>query len=772
MTRILIVGAGGREYAVAKKLTESPETVYLTVYAPGLDQDAPIASLGSCLILGDESGVWNLAAKKVFDVVFIGPEKYLAEGYVDRFQNEFGIPCIGPTKALARLETSKIWARRFIELYMNVNPKYTVFTPEQVGAFENHVNAHAPNVVVKADGLHGGKGVLVCDEQSDGSDAIVFGKQILARGESLLVEERLRGDEFSLMSFTDGNTIIHMPPIQDFKRAYENDQGPNTGSMGALTHVHPRRLSFLTDEDISECRNINNDVLGALDTEEGLSFCGILYGSFMKIRHPRKGESAIRVIEYNVRFGDPECMIALALLKTDLHSIFKAMASKTLHTLNLAWSSKAAVVKYLVPEGYPTKPRAGAIFSLPTLSPGLTLYYGDCREMGENRYVLGSSRTLAVLATSAVSTQDAAARINAWLDQVHASAFYRRDIGLESNVYQLSGVNIDEGNRVVGEIQKHVETTFNAHTVSRFGDFSGLFALNGLGYRDPILVTSMDGVGTKSLFVLKHYDPLVAYAMLGRDLVNHSVNDCLVKGAKPLFFLDYFATRHVRADHVGSFVRGVAEACRTAGCVLIGGETAEMPDVYANTEPNPFSEPKARLTIASDLVGTMVGIVERDAIIDGKTAIHEGDVVLGWSSSGPHTNGYSMIRHITKKLMLSKDEVSQLAATHRSYMPEVTRLRDANIPIHGLSHITGGGFEENVPRMLPSHLAVAWDKFDFAPIFTFLQRHGQISNAEMRRVFNCGIGMVVVVPQTVVDAVRRLVPETRTMGRIVKIETK
>ncbi len=786
ITTILILGAGGREYAVAKALHGADTALFVfdrsfeTTTTKTKPRPRPIWRFAKRI--ESEERMWALAKAGMFDMVFVGPEKYLAEGVVDRFEDEYNTRCIGPRKALAQLETSKAYARERVGTHgLNYhNPNYRVFNPGDEQAFHDYLAEHKPNVVVKGDGLHGGKGVWVCDDARTWHEGYDFGKRMLAQGEAVLVEERLRGDEFSLMTFTDGNTCQHMPPIQDFKRAYDGDKGPNTGSMGAITSVHPRRLPFLTDEDIKLCQSINADIILEKfeDDPDTQPYRGILYGSFMKVRQLKKGESSpIKIIEYNVRFGDPECIVALALLETKLVDVFKAIVKGTLCKQTLRWSSDACVIKYVVPNGYPAEPSVKeATLSLPPHfspsylenHPHLQAIYADFQMLGPCTGVSGRSRTVGLLCRSSVSTQAAASEVNAILEQVKGPVYYRRDIGLESNVYQLSGVNINEGNRVVTHIQKHVESTFDKHTISRFGDFSGLYALAGLGYKDPVLVTSIDGVGTKSLFVLKHYDPEVGYAMLGRDLVNHCVNDCLVKGARPLFFLDYFATRHIRSHHVGAFVKGIAKACRAAGCVLIGGETAEMPDVYANAEPNPYRDPGARLTIATDMVGTMVGVVERDQIIDGKTGIREGDVVLGLPSSGPHTNGYSLIRHITKHMTLTNEQIAQLAATHTSYLKDIHTLNKAGVAIHGLSHITGGGFEENVPRMMPDHLAVAWrSDFTFAPIFQFLQKQGHISDAEMRRVFNCGVGMVLIVPPQDVKVVHTLLPSVQTMGTVI-----
>jgi len=302
--------------------------------------------------------------------------------------------------------------------------------------------------------------------------------------------------------------------------------------------------------------------------------------------------------------------------------------------------------------------------------------------------------------------------------------------------YRQSGVDIDAGNETVQRIKSLARATFTPGVLSQIGSFGGLFELDRERYREPVLVSSADGVGTKLkvAFVTGRHDSV------GTDLVNHCVNDILVQGAEPLFFLDYLATGRLSPAVAEQVIAGVARGCRENGCALIGGETAEMPGFYADGE--------------YDLAGFIVGIVERDRIIDGRS-IASGDVLVGLPSAGLHTNGYSLARRVLFEVCrLSPGDVvpelggavgDVLLATHRSYLHAVRPLVTRDL-VKGMAHVTGGGITENLPRVLPPGTSAQIDRGSWTvpPIFRFLQDRGAIPTDEMFRTFNMGIGLIVV----------------------------
>jgi phosphoribosylformylglycinamidine cyclo-ligase len=302
--------------------------------------------------------------------------------------------------------------------------------------------------------------------------------------------------------------------------------------------------------------------------------------------------------------------------------------------------------------------------------------------------------------------------------------------------YRDAGVNIDAGNEAVRRIRGLARSTFTSGVLSDIGSFGGLFRLDTGRFREPILVSSADGVGTK----LKVAFMAGRHETVGIDLVNHCVNDILVQGAEPLFFLDYLSTGRLQPEIAESIVRGMASACRENGCALLGGETAEMPGFYADGE--------------YDLAGFIVGAVDRERLITGR-AIAVGDVLVGVPSSGLHTNGYSLARSVVfDRLGLKVDSyVAELGCTvgdallepHRSYLQCLRTLLDAG-RIKGMAHITGGGITENLPRVLPHGTCaiVETRAWEVPPLFRWLQQNGQIPEADMRRAFNMGIGLIIV----------------------------
>lgn len=310
--------------------------------------------------------------------------------------------------------------------------------------------------------------------------------------------------------------------------------------------------------------------------------------------------------------------------------------------------------------------------------------------------------------------------------------------------YKDSGVDIDAGNALVERIKGVAKSTTRPEVLGGLGGFGALCELPA-GYQEPVLVTGTDGVGTKLRLALD----LGQHDTIGIDLVAMCVNDLVVAGAEPLLFLDYYATGKLDVDMAADVVTGIGHGCRQAGCALVGGETAEMPGMYAGSD--------------YDLAGFCVGVVEKSDILDG-SKVAAGDVLLGMASSGPHSNGYSLIRKILEISDASLDMAidggslgdALLAPTRIYVKPLLSLLRDSDVPVHAMSHITGGGLLENLPRVLPEGTVARIDttSWERPAIFDWLQQQGNVDEHEMHRVLNCGIGMVVVVPADGADKAR------------------
>ena len=321
--------------------------------------------------------------------------------------------------------------------------------------------------------------------------------------------------------------------------------------------------------------------------------------------------------------------------------------------------------------------------------------------------------------------------------------------------YKAAGVDIDAGQHAVDLMKNAVRSTFTANVLADVGAFGGLYALTQLPPQ-PVLVASTDGVGTK----VKLAAQLGRWEGIGHDIVNHCVNDILVQNARPLFFLDYIATSKLVPTAVASVVTGIADACRAVGCALLGGETAEMPGVYTEG--------------AFDLAGTVVGLVDRNHLLPQPTAMQAGDALFGLPSSGPHTNGYSLIRQLVGNRDLNEQVTNgqtladALLAPHRCYLPEIDKIQAAHIDLWGMAHITGGGFIENLPRVLPPDLqgVIYLKRWQQPPLFQQLRDWGNLANEEMFRVFNMGIGMILIVPATAATALQATLPEALPLGHL------
>ncbi len=328
-------------------------------------------------------------------------------------------------------------------------------------------------------------------------------------------------------------------------------------------------------------------------------------------------------------------------------------------------------------------------------------------------------------------------------------------VGRQAGRYAAAGVDIDAGRRAVELMQAAVQATHTLQVVAEADGFGGLFALTDLPPR-PLLVASTDGVGTKVKLAAEHG----RWHGIGADIVNHCLNDILVQGAQPLFFLDYIAVDRLVPENVAAIVTGAAGACREAGCALLGGETAEMPDVYAAG--------------ACDVAGTIVGLVDRQGLLPRRQEMRPGDLLIGLPSSGPHTNGYSLIRRVIEgrdlQMFLEDGEplLDALLAPHRSYLPAVRALEEAGVEVKGLAHITGGGLVDNLPRILPpgSRARIDCPSWEVPPVFRSLQSWSGMDGVEAFRVFNMGIGMVVVAAAEEAGRAQSILPGALVIGAL------
>jgi phosphoribosylamine--glycine ligase len=411
--KVLLVGGGGREHAIARSLSSCRETTICSVMAR---KNPGIAALSEDMLIEKETNVpaaVKFALSRKADYAVIGPEAPLEAGIVDRLENA-GIPCVGPTVSAARLETDKAFCREMMGRNSIAGcPRYRIaYNAQDADAF---IRAYEGDLAIKPIGLTGGKWVRIMGEHLDRDGAIAYVRSL---GGNVVLEERLIGEEFTLQAFVDGRHLVPMPLVQDHKRAFEDDEGPNTGGMGSYS-MPDHTLPFVTRDDAGQALAIMKEAVSAME-KAGFPYRGILYGQFMNTA------GGPMVIEFNARFGDPEAMNVLSLLESDFSSIIEKIVSGTLSPSDVSFSKKATVCKYLVPEGYPHAPKTGEELRIGGNSRAI-LYYANIDEQ-DGRYFTQTSRTMAFVGLG--DTLEEAEQIAEHAaSSVAGRVRHRRDIG-------------------------------------------------------------------------------------------------------------------------------------------------------------------------------------------------------------------------------------------------------------------------------------------------------------------------------------------------------
>ena len=672
------------------------------------------------------------------------------------FDSPAGIRCYGPSKSAARMEGSKTFSKDFMKKFNIPTAAYENFSRyEDAKKYLESINH---NVVIKASGLAAGKGVIIPSTKEEAQAAlkeIMLDKEFGAAGDEIVIEEFLEGDELSILSFSDGYTIRSLPPAQDHKRIFDGDKGPNTGGMGCYAPTN-----IATKELIAEIeRTILQPTIDGM-RKERFPFVGTLFTGLMITKDGPK------CLEYNVRFGDPETQTLLPLMSkdTDLAEIMISCTDGWLDALSVKVDAKSSATVVVAAGGYPGNYAKGIHMKVDTPPTDTVIFHAGTIIKDKQLQTSGGR----VIASQAVAENLELAVKKAYsgvecikFDEM----FYRKDIAhrafkppavtKEALTYASAGVSIDAGNEFVERIRKAVLSTARAGAEAEIGGFGGEVDIAKAGYTGaPVLVGAIDGVGTKLM---------VAQAMnkhdtVGIDLVAMNVNDLVVQGAEPLMFLDYYGCSRLELETAANFVEGVAKGCIAANCALSGGETAEMPGMYQKDD--------------YDAAGSAHGVMYEENRLPRKSDMAEGDVLIGLASNGVHSNGFSLVRRIVEREHLPYTDPApwdtsnsvglSLLTPTRIYVKPLLKVIEKKLLL-GLSHITGGGLTENIPRMLPSHLAAEVDvsSWQLTPLFKWLKQAGNVSSAEMGRTFNMGVGMVAVVKK---ENVSRVIEELEKEG--------
>ena len=420
--KFLVIGSGAREHAIVRALDRSPQKKEIVCLASNMNPG--IAELCDELTIGninDPYFVVSYVKEMGATLAIIGPENPLANGVADALWDG-GIKVVGPKKDLAQLETSKAFTRNFLNEYdIPGGPQYETFN--SMDRVEDFLTELGENYVVKYDGLAGGKGVKVSgDHLHSHEEALAYCNELVDKNGEFVIEEKFIGEEFSLMSFCDGETLKHMPAVQDHKRAYEGDTGPNTGGMGTYSDAD-HSLPFLTEDDIAEAHDINIATATAVKDKFGEGYKGILYGGFMATAN------GVKLIEYNARFGDPEAMNVLSLLQSDFIDICNGIANSILENVDVSFQNKATVCKYAVPEGYPDSPVKGEPIDVSGVTNSDRLFYASV-DIQNGQLVEAGSRTVAIVGI-ADTISEAEAIAEKEVSSISGPLFHRIDIGTD-----------------------------------------------------------------------------------------------------------------------------------------------------------------------------------------------------------------------------------------------------------------------------------------------------------------------------------------------------
>lgn len=638
--------------------------------------------------------------------------------------------CLFPSKEQFQLESSKSYCRNYINNtpFKSINPEYLIIDKNY-----DIENFDFKNKVIKGDGLASGKGVYVYDDHFQTNlQAYHIITNLFQNHDKIIIEEKLDGYEFSLISLSWRDSITHFPIIKDFKRLNNGDTGPNTGGMGTISFPGGS-MPFLTEEDVKYCKEINEYICN------NLNYQGFLYGSFIKTF-----DNKIKLIEYNCRLGDSEAVNICASIESEfgLH-----LLDPIENPLEIDMS-RYTYFRYCVPNGYPNLDMK---LSNPYFTyckndiPDQVIYFANCYNIYNlpNNicvYEMNKSRAFGIF-TQGPKLSTVIEKNNLYISKVYGNIHYRTDLDIYfTKNYKINSLNylkhLNNYNHIIENTKNYIDqinqnivnTRPTLNLIGKIGDFA-----NSIQYKNYKLICSVDGAGTKTKFLENHPE---RFFILGQDIVNHNINDMLCNNGNPIAFMDYYGCDKLNKEEFNQFITGVMQQCEYHKIPLIGGETAEMKGIFVNNE--------------IEVLGILLGIIDENKSNKNGLNIESGNYIYGIKSHGAHTNGFTKLRDIDKRIIggIRKDVKNYFSRPHRCYTDIVKKIQnDLENHITGLVHITGGGFQDNISRIFPKsnlniNLIDWYDDLDEE--WKYIFENSNMVWEDFIRVFNAGYGFCII----------------------------
>ncbi|XP_064261487.1 trifunctional purine biosynthetic protein adenosine-3-like [Passer domesticus] len=734
--RVLVIGSGGREHALAWKLAQSPHVKHVFV-APGNAGTAANGKISnSAVLVSNHTIVTQFCKDHNIGLVVVGPEALLAAGMVDDLRAA-GVRCFGPWARAAQLASNSSSSKAFLERHGLPTARWGAFsTPQEACRFITSTDF--PARVVRARGPAARKEVTIAASKKEACRAVQEIMQDRMFGEMVVIEELLQGEELSCSCFTDGVTVASMPPAQPHKRLLDGDGGPTTAGMGAYCPVPQVPEALL--EQIRGA--ILQHIVDSL-RQEGAAYVGVLQAGLMLTKE------GVKILNFKCQFGDPQCQVILPLLKNDFYEVIQATIDGKLCSCMPAWlENRTAVCVVMASPGYPGDSDKGMEVTglVQAEELGLQVFHGGTA-LKDGRVVTTGGRVLSITAVRQ-DLMEALGEANRGVATIHfQGATFRRDIGHRGLRLLRQPLALMYKDRHVGAGTREVLSCLpqasavrgtRAGGRSEGGGFAAFFDLKASGYDDPILVSQTKGLGPKLQVaqVCKRHDTL------GQDLVAMCVNDLLAQGAEPLFFLSHLACGKLDAEVLETIKGGIAEACRSAGCAFLGEEVTEA---AAPCPPGLCA-----------LAGFAVGAAERGQRLPGLQRAEEGDALLGLGSPGIHGRAFGVVRRIllTASLRCSSPAPGSCGDTTLGdvLLTPGKMFSPALLPVLRSGHVKGfaptaEGLLGGISRLLPEHLSAVLDALSWKipEIFGWLYKEGNLSAEEMAQTLPCGIGAVLVV---------------------------